>query len=41
VPQQTWDRIWTDDELFKKYSLTDDEISFIERMIRPMGDADE
>jgi site-specific DNA-methyltransferase (adenine-specific) len=36
VPQQTWDRAWTDEELYKKYGLTEDEISFIESMIRPM-----
>lgn len=36
VPMQTWDRTWTDDELFAKYGLTDDEVSFIESMIRPM-----
>jgi site-specific DNA-methyltransferase (adenine-specific) len=41
VPQQTWDRIWTDEELFKKYGLTGDEISFIEKMVRPMGESDE
>ena len=27
---------WTDEELYKKYNLTDDEIAFIESMIRPM-----
>jgi len=36
VPMQTWDRRWTDDELYAKYGLTDDEVSFIESMIRPM-----
>jgi site-specific DNA-methyltransferase (adenine-specific) len=36
VPQQTWDREWTDKELYKKYKLTKDEIAFIESMIRPM-----
>jgi site-specific DNA-methyltransferase (adenine-specific) len=36
VPQQIWDRLWTDSELYKKYKLTTDEISFIEEMIRPM-----
>lgn len=36
VPQQTWDRLWTDEELYKKYGLTNDEIAFIEYMIRPM-----
>jgi site-specific DNA-methyltransferase (adenine-specific) len=37
VPQQTWDREWTDEELYAKYRITDEEIAFIERMIRPMN----
>ncbi len=41
VPQQTWDREWTDTELYKKYKLTKDEVAFIESMIRPMEDDDE
>ena len=36
VPMQSWDREWTDEALFKKYKLTQDEIQFIESMIRPM-----
>lgn len=36
VPTQTWDRIWTDEELYQKYGLTQDEIAFIDSMIRPM-----
>lgn len=36
VPQQTWDRTWTDADLYQKYGLTDEEIAFIESMIRPM-----
>ena len=36
VPQQTWDREWTDKDLYKKYKLTKDEIEFVESMIRPM-----
>jgi len=27
---------WTDEELYKKYNLDDEEIAFIESMIRPM-----
>ncbi len=34
VPQQTWDRTWTDQALYKKYSLTIADIAFIESMIR-------
>jgi site-specific DNA-methyltransferase (adenine-specific) len=41
VPQQTWDRMWTDKELYKKYKLTKEEIEFIESMIRPMEASDE
>jgi site-specific DNA-methyltransferase (adenine-specific) len=41
VPQQSWDREWTDRELYKKYKLTKVEIAFIESMIRPMDDGDE
>jgi site-specific DNA-methyltransferase (adenine-specific) len=41
VPMQSWDRNWTDSELYAKYGLTDDEVSFIESMIRPMGLSDD
>jgi site-specific DNA-methyltransferase (adenine-specific) len=36
VPQQSWDRTWTDRDLYKKYHLTRDEIAFIESRVRPM-----
>jgi site-specific DNA-methyltransferase (adenine-specific) len=36
LPQQEWDRKWTDADLYKKYKLTKKEIAFIEKMIRPM-----
>jgi site-specific DNA-methyltransferase (adenine-specific) len=36
VPQQAWNRTWTDQALYKKYGLTKADISFIESMIRPM-----
>ena len=39
VPMQDFTKPWTDEELYKKYGLTEDEIAFIEKMIRPM-DAD-
>ena len=38
VPQQSWDRAWTDKELYTKYGLTDEEIAFIESVVRPMED---
>jgi site-specific DNA-methyltransferase (adenine-specific) len=41
VPQQTWDRDWNDKMLYEKYSISEDEIAFIESMIRPMGEGDE
>ena len=36
VPMQTWDCIWTDEMLYEKYGITDEEIAFINSMIRPM-----
>lgn len=36
VPMQDFSKSWTDAELYKKYKLTQEEISFIESMIRPM-----
>ncbi len=36
VPLQNFSKPWTDKELYKKYSLTNDEINFIESMIKPM-----
>lgn len=41
VPLQTWDRSWTDAELYAKYGITDDEVAYIESMIRPMGTGDD
>ena len=37
VPIQTWDRTWTDAELYKKYGITPDEQTYIETLIRPMS----
>ena len=36
VPMQDFSKPWTDDELYKKYNLSDEEIKFIESMIKPM-----
>jgi len=36
VPQQDYTQKWTDEKLYKKYKLSDEQIEFIERMIRPM-----
>lgn len=36
VPQQKFDKPWTDEELYEKYGLTEEEIAYIEKMVRPM-----
>ena len=36
VPQQDFSKPWTDEELYKKYKLTEEEITYIETMVRPM-----
>ena len=36
VPVQDFTEPWTDEKLYAKYGLTDDEIAFIESMVRPM-----
>ena len=36
VPLQDFSRSWTDVELYAKYNLTEDEIEYIERLIKPM-----
>ena len=36
VPIQDFSKPWTDAELYAKYNLSQDEIDFIESMIKPM-----
>lgn len=36
IPLQDFSHPWTDEMLYKKYNLTEEEIAFIESMIRPM-----
>lgn len=36
IPLQNFNESWTDEKLYTKYGLTDEEINFIESMIRPM-----
>lgn len=36
VPQQCWDRTWTDEELYGKYGITADEQAYIAEMIKEM-----
>lgn len=37
VPNQTWDRTWTDEQLYEKYGLTSEETAFVEKVVRPMN----
>jgi len=36
VPTQVWTKQWTDAELYAKYGLNDEEVAFIEKIVRPM-----
>ena len=36
IPLQDFSKTWTDEELYAKYGLTQEEIDFIESMIKPM-----
>jgi Eco57I restriction-modification methylase len=36
VPKQSWDRTWSDSELYAKYGISKAEIDFIEKVVRPM-----
>ena len=36
VPKQEWTRRWTDADLYAKYDISDEEIAFIEKIVRPM-----
>lgn len=40
VPRQDWSKRWTDADLYKKYALTPAEISFVEKIVRPMEGAE-
>ena len=43
VPMQDFSKTWSDEELYNKYGLSTEEVSFIEAMIKPMelgGDVD-
>lgn len=41
VPMQDFRRPWTDKELYVKYGFSEDEIAFIDSMIRPMDGGDD
>lgn len=36
VPKLDWSRSWTDADLYARYGITQDEIDFIEKVVRPM-----
>ena len=36
VPTQEWNRLWTDEDLYAKYDISESEIEFIEKLVRPM-----
>ncbi len=37
VPKQTWNRIWTDQDLYAKYGITPEEQTYIESQVRAMN----
>lgn len=41
VPVQDLSTAWTDETLYAKYGITDDEVAFIESMVRPAVSSDE
>lgn len=41
VPDLPMDRDWTDEVLYKKYGISEDEVALIESMVRPMAEGDE
>jgi site-specific DNA-methyltransferase (adenine-specific) len=41
VPTQDWTKPWTDADLYAKYGLTEEEITFIEKIVRPMDLSDD
>lgn len=41
VPQQDFNKKWSDEKLFKKYGITVEEVDFIKTLIRPMETKDE
>lgn len=40
VPTQEWTKQWKDEDLYAKYGITESEIAFIEKVVRPMTMAD-
>lgn len=40
IPQLPMDRSWSDEDLYKMFEITNEEIAYIESMVRPMDKAD-
>lgn len=40
LPQQDWNRTWTDKDLLDKYDLTQEERDYIDSMIKPFDEAE-
>ena len=36
VPIQQWNKLWTDEDLFKKYKLTSEDVEYMDKMIKLM-----
>ena len=36
VPTQEWTKQWTDADLYAKYGLSESEVAFIEKVVRPL-----
>jgi site-specific DNA-methyltransferase (adenine-specific) len=41
APIQDFKETWSDEKLYNKYGITDDEINFIESLVRPMNSDDD
>jgi site-specific DNA-methyltransferase (adenine-specific) len=37
VPKQEWTKSWTDHDLYAKYNISEEEIAFIDKLVRPMS----
>ncbi len=37
VPMQIWDRTWTDEELFEKYGISEEEVAYIASQVRVLS----
>ncbi len=40
VPTQDFSKPWTDEELYRKYGITDEQVQFIQSMIKPMANGE-